>query len=655
MTCRLALFGSPRLVDLGGATVQFPKKGLFLIAYLLLSDRAFVMTRVRAANLLWDEAEDKSHSAGNLRQLLARIRSRQAELGIELLSFEGVHIRLNPSSIEVDVTRFQRMIASPDPVNVKDLNRLYTSDFMSDMDTLGEEAESWMQIHRSRLRGLFVETLAKSIESSENRDERNTIALAAQRLLTIDPYHEAAYRALMRIAVAGRQFTRVRELYDTCKNLLRNDLGITPSPETDAFMRDVLPAHRGALEIKAPAASAPPRPGENRSPAPSAGMPRVTILPPFAGTGENTHRALAGSMLEDVTIGLCALRTFSLIAPHTAWQIQREGVPSGLLDRYSIDYVVESNLVSHGSLSTLFVKLLRARGRDIVWAERFEFEALSAASQHREIARRIGSSLIDRIEQRELERYEVEQHPTAYQHYLMGRLHLASMDLPSVRRARKIFRTALNACPEFVPALSGLARTYQREWLLLARGDQEMLRQAEIYATKATSLSPDDARGYRELGVCSLFSGRFDDSIDALRQAEATSPQYADVIADFADTLVHSSEPELGLEKIEKAIKLNPLCPDYYWWTAAGANYHLERYDAALSCLSEMKDQSPAYRLAAMTWGMKGNRTRARAFMHKAKAIHPDFKTQEWLSVLPFREKWQLRHYELGLRAAGFD
>jgi len=56
-----------------------------------------------------------------------------------------------------------------------------------------------------------------------------------------------------------------------------------------------------------------------------------------------------------------------------------------------------------------------------------------------------------------------------------------------------------------------------------------------------------------------------------------------------------------------------------------------------------------------MTWGMKGNRTRARAFMHKAKAIHPDFKTQEWLSVLPFREKWQLRHYELGLTAAGFD
>ena len=614
------------------------------------------MTRTNAAHLLWDEAEDKAQSAANLRQLVARIRTRQAELGIALLSFDGARIRLGPSAIEVDVARFQGLIASVDAATVQDLNRLYAGDFMSDMDTLGEEAETWMQIHRSRLRSLFVEALAHSIENSVLGDDKNAIASAAQRLLSIDPYQESAYRALMRIAAAARQFARVRELFETCRNLLRDDLGIKPSPEMDAFMRDLLPAHKRTSDARAAAlASTPPRPSENRTPMASGGMPRVTILPPFASSGESSHRALAGSLLEDVTIGLCTLRTFSLIAPHTAWQIRQRGVSSGLLERYEIDYVVESHLVSHDTHSTLFVKLLRARGRDIVWADRYDFEAVSAAAQHREIAGRIAASLVNQIEHRELQRYEVEQHPTAYQHYLVGRLHLASIDLPSVRRARKIFRLALKACPEFVPALSGLARTYQREWLLLARGDHDLLRQAEMFATKATNLSPEDARGYRELGVCSLFAGRFDDSIDALRQAEVTSPQYADVIADFADTLVHSSEPERGLEKIEKAIKLNPLCPDDYWWTAAGANYHLERYDAALTCLSEMKDQTPAYRLAAMTWAMKGNHTRARTFMHKAKSVHPDFRTQEWLSVLPFRATWQLRHYELGLRAAGFD
>jgi len=81
----------------------------------------------------------------------------------------------------------------------------------------------------------------------------------------------------------------------------------------------------------------------------------------------------------------------------------------------------------------------------------------------------------------------------------------------------------------------------------------------------------------------------------------------------------------------------------------------MERYDAALSCIARMKDQTPAYRLAAMTWGMKGNRARAKAYMLKAKSENPDFRMEQWLSVIPFREQWQVRHCESGLRAAGFD
>jgi tetratricopeptide (TPR) repeat protein len=160
--------------------------------------------------------------------------------------------------------------------------------------------------------------------------------------------------------------------------------------------------------------------------------------------------------------------------------------------------------------------------------------------------------------------------------------------------------------------------------------------------------------GYRELGVAKLFQHRFDESIEAFERAEAASPCHADMIADYADTLVHASDPVRGLMKIENALELNPLAPDVYHWTAAGANYCLERYETALECLARMEDQEPVSRVAAACWGMLGDRRKAQFYRRKTLVIHPDFNVETWLSIMPVREQWQKEQYREGLRKAGF-
>jgi tetratricopeptide (TPR) repeat protein len=229
------------------------------------------------------------------------------------------------------------------------------------------------------------------------------------------------------------------------------------------------------------------------------------------------------------------------------------------------------------------------------------------------------------------------------------------LDLPSIRRARRAFKAAFSACSDFVPAISGLARSYQLEWLLLARGDSELLGEAARLAKRALEIDPDDARGHRELGICHAYAGRFDESLTALAAGEQRNPQHADLLNDFAEALVHACEPALALEKIGQAIDLNPLCPDQYWWAAAGANYQLERYAEAVSCMEHMQDQTPALRLLAASWGMLGNRERAAGYALLTKETHPDFRIDSYLSVVPFRDPRIIQRYKEGLRAAGFD
>jgi tetratricopeptide (TPR) repeat protein len=380
----------------------------------------------------------------------------------------------------------------------------------------------------------------------------------------------------------------------------------------------------------------------------------VTVLPPPPIGAHSYHHQIAVSLIEDVAIGLCRFRGLTAVAPHTSAELSLGGKKT-LFRTFGIDYAVETQLQDRAGEVWLSVKLINARSRKMLWADQYEFNRDTIARQYREMSVRIVLLLVDRIERAELARYDVEQNPTAYHLFLRGQRFLRALDLPNVRRARREFRNAIAVCPEFVPAITSLARTFQREWLLLARGDRDLLSEAERLARTAIEFDPDDARGYRELGNCTLFVGRFDESLRAYELAEQRNPQHADLLADLADALSHACEPAAALQKITKAIDLNPLCPDHYWWAAGGANFHLKRYADAIECMSRMRDQSPAYRLMAASWAMLGDQDLATEYVRKTKNIHPDFSVNGWLSILPIRNAEYAQHYAQSLREAGFE
>jgi len=70
------------------------------------------------------------------------------------------------------------------------------------------------------------------------RDHSAAIA-AAEALLTLDPLAEEVHRALMVIHHRdGRQALALRQ-YHRCRAILERELGVAPSPETEALRRDL--------------------------------------------------------------------------------------------------------------------------------------------------------------------------------------------------------------------------------------------------------------------------------------------------------------------------------------------------------------------------------------------------------------------------------
>lgn len=462
MAWSLSLIGEPALRK--DEVVQpFPATGLLVAAYLATAPTCSA-TRAQIIALLWD-GTGHTNGSGNLRQLISRLRIRQAELGIDLLRFESNRIRLNAEDVTVDVLLMEKARAAGEwSGSAWMLEACCRGEFMAGLEPAGEPCRSWLATTRSVLRRTFSEIVAAAVDGVVPGANRRILKEAAVRLIEADPYQEPAYQALMRILANERQFWQVKEVYERCRARLNEDLGIEPDQETVSLLRRLFNQSTGALP-KSP--DAPRKHSEF--------LPRVALLPPRPSATNPVASELGAAIIEDVTVGLCSAQGVSVVAPHTA---ERLGEIGRIPEELAIDYVVEGSVTAATGRPSVFVALVHTRSRTIVWSERHGIESLKLSASYDGLVRGIVGNVTTEVARSEAERHVPDHAEGAYQHYLTGRRYLRAMDLPSVRRARKCFKAAIAACPGYAAALAGLARTHHLEWLLLARGDMSELQKA---------------------------------------------------------------------------------------------------------------------------------------------------------------------------------
>jgi len=599
----LQTFGELRLVDSGGAVVACPERGLLILVFLAASERK-VVSREKLAALIWPDRE-KSIAFNNLRSTLRRMRHLASGDG-PVLSATETEVALGP--ISSDLADFE--VANGSEESFRKALSLWRETFLALADLPPGRYAEWVAEERR----VFTDRLRTALIDGEGRfTDRATLRTGCMHLLELDPADTAILEILER-------------------------------------------ASRGPLlEVASSKALLPPVPSVREtpvggSPLEIAPVPRVALLPPAAFGSDPMLHAVSAAVIEDITIGLCSLRSMSVVAPYTAERIREAADKAAFLEKHGVTYALDCRMSDQG----LFTQLIFLPSDQIVWAGRFPISPVGLLKQREQIAYHIARSVTHRVETGQAEHLDYLAHPEAYYAYLGGLRHLSGLGLPEVRRARNDFREALRHKQDFAPALSGMARTYVNEWLLTARADEELLSTAERHAKYAIGSNDALSAAHREVGVVKLYRGDLDESLFSLEQAEQLSPHYADVLYSHADTLVHASRPAEALDKLERALSLNPLAPDAYLWSAAGASYFLGQYEECIGFVQRMKDKTPADRIVAASWAMLGDRRRARQHRMRASKANPTFDVDRWLAVIPFKEQWQKDLYREGLKKAGF-
>lgn len=217
----MRLLGSPR-VERGGKPVAFDtRKALALIAFLALEGR---QGRDRLASLLWSEA-DTEKARGALRRTLSTVRTAVGDA----LVTDGLSAHLDQDAIDLDVLRFRELLARG---RFDEAVKEYTGDLLEGFavrDSL--DYDEWQSGAREALRAELAGALD---QLAHDAPPRRAIA-HARRWLALDPMHEPAHRALMRVhARAGDRAAALLQ-YRECARILDRELGVAPLPETMAL------------------------------------------------------------------------------------------------------------------------------------------------------------------------------------------------------------------------------------------------------------------------------------------------------------------------------------------------------------------------------------------------------------------------------------
>jgi DNA-binding SARP family transcriptional activator len=100
--------------------------------------------------------------------------------------------------------------------------------------------DDWCVLERERLRELHLTACESLATLYARRGNLQEAVDAYQQLVALDPYREPAHRELMRCHYRLGDRAAAIKQYQSCVQILRDDLGLSPASETEALYLQII-------------------------------------------------------------------------------------------------------------------------------------------------------------------------------------------------------------------------------------------------------------------------------------------------------------------------------------------------------------------------------------------------------------------------------
>lgn len=243
---RLSMLGFPTVTCDGAPVTEFiSQKSLVLLCYLVLEPR--VHAREALAGVFWSEMSQE-RALSNLRQALHNLQKLLP--GYVTVTRQTVWFETSrPHHTDVSVLDGAESDA--------DILTVYRDGFMAGVLIAdAADIEQWISRKREHYSLRYAAVLDSLLADAFARHNVPLAERIARRLIEHDPYRESAYQTLWRVLVQQGRVAQAIASVDALRVLLRDELDLAPSAETQRIARQLAMA-QDAARHNIPAAVSP--------------------------------------------------------------------------------------------------------------------------------------------------------------------------------------------------------------------------------------------------------------------------------------------------------------------------------------------------------------------------------------------------------------
>jgi serine/threonine protein kinase len=389
----------------------------------------------------------------------------------------------------------------------------------------------------------------------------------------------------------------------------------------------------------------------------------VAVLPFKYGGGNADLGALAEGLSEDIVTGLSRFSYLRVIARSSSSRYAHE-----LLDVRSAGkalgarYVMEGSLRQAGTKVRIAVQLVDTISGAHLWAETYDrpFSPETVFELQDDVVSRIVSTVADSHgvlphSMSEAVRSKGSDLLTPYEALLHSFGYFERVSAEEHVVTRDNLERAVQQAPGHADCLAMLTIVYVEEYIHGFNTRPDPLGRALATARRATEAAPSDHLAYHALATVLYYLGERQAFRNAAERAVALNPMDGYTTAYQGFLVAYGGDWERGCALAERARKLNPHHPGWYWFPSVFDAYRKRDYRAALD--AALKLNMPrfwrAHLALAAIYGQLGERDAARTGLRQLLLLKPEFAATPRKELGKSWDPELVEHLMDGLRKAG--
>ena len=330
--------------------------------------------------------------------------------------------------------------------------------------------------------------------------------------------------------------------------------------------------------------------------------PAIAVLPFDNLSGDPEQEYFADGLTEDIITALSRWRMFPVIARNSTFAYKGKSTDVRQIgEALAARYVVEGSVRKAGGRVRITAQLIDAETGHHVWAERYDRDLADIFALQDEITEAIAAIIEPTVERTEHQRI-IARPPsdlTAWEHGLRGYSYIYDGTKEGNAKAQDMFMRAIELDPNFARAHTGLAYTYIRDLRYFRVLDrEECVRLTFEHSRAAIALDEMESEARTMLARAYGFAKQLDAAVAEARRAVEINA-YDAVANNILGAMLSlaSARYDEGVPWFERALKLNPLDPQYHLYLTqiALAKLGAGRYAAAADHAREALRRKPDF------------------------------------------------------------